>query len=66
MITKLLVSAAVSISALMGAAPASADNPADSSPFAALTAPVERTTVPGPGLMEELEQGILAALRSNG
>ena len=43
MITKLLFSGAIVVGAILGAAPASADNPSqpgtDPNPFAALTAP---------------------------
>lgn len=66
MITKLLVSGAIVLGAVLGAAPANADDPsqsgADSNPFAALTASSERTAPPGPALTQELNQGILAGL----
>jgi hypothetical protein len=66
MITKLLVSGAIVVGAIIGAAPASADNPsqpgADPNPFAALTAGAPRTTPPGPGVTQELNQGIWAGL----
>jgi hypothetical protein len=67
MIAKLLFGGAIVLSAMVGvAAPASADNPSqpgnDPNPFAALTAGAPRTTPPGPGVTQELNQGILAAL----
>jgi hypothetical protein len=66
MITKLLVSGAIVLGAVVGAAPASADNPSqsgsDSNPFAALTASAQRTAPPGPALTQELQQGIWAGL----
>jgi hypothetical protein len=71
MITKLLVSGAIVLGAIVGvagAAPASADNPSqpgtDPNPFAALTASAPRTAPPGPALTQELNQGILAGLAS--
>ncbi len=66
MITKLLVSAAIVIGAIVGAAPASADDPSqsgtDSNPFAALTASAQRTAPAGPAMTQELDQGIWAGL----
>ncbi len=66
MIAKLLVSAAIVVGAVMGAAPADADDTnqsgTDPNPFAALTAPSQRTAPPAPGLTQELEQGIWAGL----
>ncbi len=67
MIAKLLFGGAIVLSAMVGvAAPASADNPSqpgnDPNPFAALTAGAPRTTPPGPGVTQELNQGILAGL----
>jgi hypothetical protein len=66
MITKMLVSAAIVLGAIAGAAPASADDPSqsgtDSNPFAALTASSPRTAPAGPALTQELEQGIWAGL----
>ena len=66
MITKLLVSTAIVIGAVVGAAPASADDPSqsgvDSNPFAALTASTARTAPANPAMTPELEQGILAGL----
>jgi hypothetical protein len=66
MITKLLVSGAIVLGAIAGAAPASADDPSqsgtDANPFAALTASSQRTLPAGPGLTEELQQGIWAGL----
>ena len=66
MITKLLISGAIVVGAILGAAPASADNPSqqgtDPNPFAALTAPAPRTAPVGPGVTQELNQGILAGL----
>ncbi len=66
MITKLLVSGAVVVGAILGAAPASADNPSqsgtDPNPFAALTAGAPRTAPLGPGVTQEISQGIWAGL----
>jgi len=66
MITKLLVSGAIILGAVLGAAPANADDPSqsgtESSPFAALTAPAPRTAPANPGMTQELEQGIWAGL----
>jgi len=66
MITKLLVSGAIVLGAVFGAAPAYADNPSqsgtDPNPFAALTAGSSRTAPPGPVQTQELEQGIWAGL----
>jgi hypothetical protein len=66
MITKLVVSAAIVLGAVLGAAPAYADDPnqsgADPNPFAALTATSQRTAPVGPGVTQELEQGIWAGL----
>ena len=66
MITKLLVGGAILFGAVVGAAPAYADNPSqpgtDPNPFAALTAVGQRTAPPGPTQTQELEQGILAGL----
>ncbi len=66
MIAKLLFGGAIVLGAILGAAPASADNPtepgADPNPFAALTAGAPRTTPPGPGVTRELNQGIVAGL----
>ena len=66
MITKLLISGAIVVGAILGAAPASADNPSqqgtDPNPFAALTAPAPRTAPVNPGVTQELDQGILAGL----
>ncbi|MGO9156271.1 hypothetical protein [Mycobacterium sp.] len=69
MITKLLVGGAIVLGAIVGvagAAPASADNPSqsgtDSNPFAALTTGSPRTAPPGPGVTQELDQGIWAGL----
>jgi hypothetical protein len=67
MITKLLFGGAIVVGAILGAAPASADNPSqpgtDPNPFAALTAPAPRTAPANPAMTQELEQGILAGLR---
>jgi hypothetical protein len=66
MIMKLLVGGAIVLGAVLGAAPANADDPSqsgtDSNPFAALTASSERTTPPGPALTQEIDQGIWAGL----
>jgi hypothetical protein len=66
MITKLLVGGAIVIGAIVGAAPAGADDPSqsggDSNPFGALTASVPRAAPPAPGLTQQLEQGIWAGL----
>jgi hypothetical protein len=69
MIAKLLVSGAIvlgAITGVAGAAPASADNPSqpgtDPNPFAALTAGAPRAVPAGPGVTQELDQGILAGL----
>ncbi|MGA8253056.1 MAG: hypothetical protein ACLP3C_01020 [Mycobacterium sp.] len=66
MITKLLVSGAIVVGAMLGAAPASADNPSqpgsDPNPFAALTAGPPRTAPLGPGGTQEINQGIWAGL----
>ncbi len=66
MIAKLLVSAAIVLGAVVGAAPAYADDTnqsgTDPNPFAALTATSQRTAPPTPGLTQELEQGIWAGL----
>ncbi len=66
MIAKLLVGAAIVAGAVVGAAPAYADNTnqsgVDPNPFAALTAPAQRTTPPGPVPTQELEQGMWAGL----
>ena len=66
MIAKLLVSGAIVVGAILGAAPASADNPSqsgtDSNPFAALTAGAPRTAPPSPVQAQELNQGIWAGL----
>jgi hypothetical protein len=66
MVTKLLVSGAVIVGAILGAAPASADNPSqsggDSNPFGALTAPAPRSAPANPGMTQELNQGILDGL----
>jgi hypothetical protein len=66
MITKLLVGGAIVLGALVGAAPASADDPSqpgtDPNPFAALAASSQRTSPTGPGVTQELEQGIWAGL----
>jgi hypothetical protein len=66
MITKLLVSGAIVVGAILGAAPASADNPSqsgtDSNPFAALTAGAPRTAPASPVQAQELNQGIWAGL----
>jgi hypothetical protein len=66
MITKLLVSGAIVVGAILGAAPASADNPSqpgtDPNPFAALTANSPRTAPPSPVQTQEIDQGIWAGL----
>jgi hypothetical protein len=66
MITKLLVGGAIVIGAIVGAAPASADDPSqsgtDSNPFAALTASAPRTAPANPAMTPQLEQGIWAGL----
>jgi hypothetical protein len=69
MIAKLLVSGAIVLGAMVGvagAAPAGADNPSqpgsDPNPFAALTAGAPRTAPVGPGVTQELNQGIWAGL----
>jgi hypothetical protein len=69
MIAKLLFSGAIvlgAIAGVAGAAPAGADNPSqpgtDPNPFAALTADAPRTAPPGPGVTQELDQGIWAGL----
>ena len=66
MITKLLVSGAIVIGAIVGTAPASADDPSqsggDTNPFAALTASVRRTAPANPAMTPELQQGIWAGL----
>ena len=66
MITKLLVGGAIVLGAILGAAPANADDPSqagtDSNPFAALTASTARTAPANPAMTPELEQGILAGL----
>ena len=66
MIAKLLISGAIVVGAILGAAPAGADNPSqqgtDPNPFAALTAPAPRTAPANPAMTQELNQGILAGL----
>ncbi|BBZ39659.1 hypothetical protein [Mycobacterium conspicuum] len=66
MIAKLLFGGAIVAGAILGAAPASADNPSqpgtDPDPFSALTAPAPRTAPVDPALTQELNQGILAGL----
>jgi hypothetical protein len=66
MITKLLVGGAIVVGAILGAAPASADNPSqpgsDPNPFAALTAPAPRTAPASPAMTQEINQGILDGL----
>jgi hypothetical protein len=66
MVTKLLVSAAIVLGAVAGAAPARADDPGqsggDSNPFAALTAPAPRNAPANPAMRQELDRGIRAGL----
>jgi hypothetical protein len=66
MITKLLVSGAIALGAIAGAAPALADTPSQpgNNPnlFGALTATVQRTTPPSPLQTQELQQGLWAGL----
>ena len=67
MIAKLLISGAIVVGAILGAAPASADNPsqpgADPNPFGALTAPAPRTAPANPAMtQQEVNQGLLAGL----
>lgn len=66
MITKLLVSAAIVLGSLWGAAPASADpSPSDTqpNPFGSLTCSCQTTTpAGGPALSAELDRGLWKSL----
>jgi hypothetical protein len=64
MITKMLVSAAILGSLVVGAAPANADpNQPDPNPFASLTCNCQTTTPDGgPAVSDELDRGIRAGL----
>jgi hypothetical protein len=65
MITKMLVSAAILGSVVVGAAPANAEpnqSGADPNPFGSLSCNCQQTTPPGPSVSQELDRGIQAGL----